>query len=102
MASISIIVFPGWGNLVSHCQAPLYPLRRLGAVRQCVCSSPFFVWRVRAHGLVHPRFLMRPRLLTRLYPLLHTVPKLFSISMHRRRASRLCKAFPEALGLCHA
>lgn len=50
--------------------------RRLGEVWPCAWSSPFIAWRVRAPGPVHPRFLVRPRLLTRLYPSLHTVPTL--------------------------
>lgn len=69
MASISIIGMARWGNFLAHCQVPLDPLHGIGEVRPCAWSSPYFAWRVRVHGPVHPRFLVRPRLLTRLYPL---------------------------------
>ena len=66
MASISIIALPGWGNVLSHGPVLLAPLRRLRKVWRCTWSSSFLAWRVRAPDSVHPRFLMRPRLLTRL------------------------------------
>jgi hypothetical protein len=44
----------------------LGPSPRLRKVWLCAWSSPFLAWRVRAPDSVHPRFLMRPRLLMRL------------------------------------
>jgi hypothetical protein len=69
MASISIIALPGWGNCLFTRPGPLAALRHRGAVGPCAWSSPFIAWRVQAPGPVHPRFLVRLRLLTRLYPL---------------------------------
>ena len=69
MVSISIIAFLGWGNILSHGPAPLPPRGGLGELWPGVWSPPCFAWHVWAPDPVHPRFLVRPRLLTRLYPL---------------------------------
>ena len=87
MASLSIIGMPGWSNLALRCQAPLAPLR----LREVVWGRLFFfgcgVADVAAHtpqrmGIapfcprsvlpdvpIHPCLLMRPQLLSRVYPL---------------------------------
>jgi len=64
MASISIIGLPSWGNLYLHCPALFNHRHRLGEICQHAWTSPFFPGLVLGDGPVHPRFLMRPQLLT--------------------------------------
>jgi hypothetical protein len=66
MVSISILGLPGWGNLSAHCQAPLARLCRLGQVWQRTWASLIFYCSVLSDVPVHPRFLVRSRLLTRM------------------------------------
>jgi hypothetical protein len=69
MVSLSILGLPGWDNLHGHCQPPANALCRRGEVWQHAWTSPVFPYLVLDDCPVHPRFLVRPRLLTRLYRL---------------------------------
>jgi hypothetical protein len=69
MASLSMITWPGWNNGLLQWQAPLAPLPRRGAGWPGVWASSCCAGRVQAPGPVYCRFLLRPRLLTRLSPL---------------------------------
>ena len=58
-----------WGNLHSHCPAPVGYLRHMGEVWLRAWASPFFLCLVLGDFPPHLRFLVRPQLLTRLYSL---------------------------------
>ena len=66
MASVSVPPMYGWGNLHSPGQAPMGYLRHMGEIWQRAWASPFSLWLVLGDFPPHRRFLVRPRLLTRL------------------------------------
>jgi hypothetical protein len=69
MASKSLPKIRRWSNLHRACQAPLDCLRPIGEVCQLAWSSPGFL-RPAQHDIPDKsRFLVMPRLLTRIDPL---------------------------------
>jgi len=103
MVSISIIALPDWGNLLSHCQAPLDPLRRIGEVWQCAWSSPYL-------RMASPGSCPCPPWVSHEAPTpdAHSPPprtpcqNFLSISVHRSQSSRISVRPSHRPLVCHA